>query len=101
MVPHRGLHLRPDTGHRAYEIPLRKFRERSRAWGEVGAGLLYTLTAYAVYVLPVLTYVAQLDSPPENWEQMEIEAVRRLIPGPAEWCLPEDLQCLRRSGFPK
>ncbi|CAK0869911.1 unnamed protein product, partial [Prorocentrum cordatum] len=96
-----GFYLGPDRGHRAYEAPLRKFRERAKAWGEVGAGLLYTLTAYAVYVLPVLAYVAQLDSPPDNWKEIEVEAFRRLLPGPAEWCQPEDLQCLRHLGFPK
>ncbi|CAK0879300.1 unnamed protein product [Prorocentrum cordatum] len=96
-----GFYLGPGCGNRAYDAPLRKYSERAQSWGAVGAGLFYTLAAYSVCVLPVLTFVAQLDRPPPSRVEAEIAAVRRLTPGPGHWCCPLDLRCLEFLGFPK
>lgn len=60
-----------------------------------------TTTAYSVFVLSVLLFVCQLDSPPPEWEQAEAKAMRALAPGPGNWCTPEDLHNLTAMGFTK
>ena len=96
-----GFYLGPGRGHHAYADPLRIYSERASGWGSAGVGLLYTLTAYAVFVLPVLSFVSQLDGPPPDWEETEAAAIRKLFPGPGQWCCPDDLRCLQLLGFPK
>ena len=95
-----GFVLGPERGEIAFDKPLEKFAARARAWGAVGGGLLLTSLAYAVYILPVISFLLQLDGLPEAWGRAEAAAFRALVPGPGEWCGPEDLRSLRRFGFP-
>ncbi|CAK0837520.1 unnamed protein product [Prorocentrum cordatum] len=61
----------------------------------------YTLTAYSVIALPVLSFGAKLDGPPPDWEKTEVAAIRKLFLRPGQWCCPDDLRCLQLLGFPK
>ncbi len=58
-----------------------------------GAGLHLTTLAYAVYILPVVLFVAQLDVPPN--------ALRKLFPGPGRWFRTADMVHLQQLGMPK
>ena len=52
----------------------KKYLERAKIWRKIGGGLHITLQAYRVYVMSVLTFVAQLVAPPPEWEQTERQA---------------------------
>ena len=54
-------------------------------------GLQYSIVAYTIYVLLILSYVAQLCTPPQEAFEAEAEALRDLIPGPGNWCVMNDL----------
>ena len=51
--------------------------------------------------MSVMLFCAQLDPLPTNYEAAEMKAMRRLFPGPFEWCTPQFLKSLRHMGFPK
>ena len=47
-------------------------------------------------------YIAQLDPLPEEWKKTEIRALRKLVPGPGNWCTARDLHLLKAGyHFPK
>ena len=50
------------------------------------------MVAYAVYVLPILGFIAQLATPPEETYKLESKALRIMVPGPYRLALDEDLQ---------
>jgi len=77
-----GFILGPAAKDRSWLKPLRKFEDRAREWGAVGGGMHLTLLAYAVYIFPVLGFVAQLRRPPAEWAEVERRAASRLFPGP-------------------
>jgi hypothetical protein len=70
---------------------LRKYSSAAREWGKLGLGFYYSALAYTIYVLPILSFVAQLSNPPEEAYIAEGKALRDIIPGPFRWILPEDL----------
>jgi hypothetical protein len=96
-----GFHLGPGRQAHTYDKPLQKYATRAAEWGQTGAGLHLTTVAYAVYILPVVLFVAQLDAPPEAWAATEATALRRLLPGPGCWVQPADVRGLKNSGMPK
>ena len=59
------------------------------------------MMAYSVYILLAMLFVTQLDSPPSSWEAVEKTAIRRLLPGPGNWCDIKALRALPYLGFPK
>ena len=61
----------------------------------------WTLLAYHVYILPVVLFVAQLEKVPPRWEDCEIQALQKLLPGPKHWFQADGLRSLRLLGFPK
>ena len=89
-----GFILGPSRGDLTYDKPLSKFAQRAKDWSAVGCGLALTAIAYSVYILPVLLFVAQLDSPPASRTQVEKTVIRRLLPGPANWCTIDALRAL-------
>ena len=60
-------------------------------------GLHAALNTYNMYALPVLLFVAQLESSPPEILRLEEVAVRRVAPGPGLWCSHADLRCPRRQ----
>ena len=78
-----------------------KALSRAQTWASQGLGLFYSLIAYKIYIISVLSFVAQLEEVPVRWEEHEGHILRTLIPGPFRWALPEDFRGLRRDfGFP-
>jgi hypothetical protein len=73
---------------------IRKFLSRARDWGRVGLGLYFSTLAYSVYILPVLSFLAQFRAPSEEVLRAEEEALRGMVPGPFNWCLTNDLFAL-------
>jgi len=56
---------------------------------------------YNTYVLPVLTFVAQLEEVPSTFDKMEKQAMAALIPGPNKWISPDAVKALHRGyGMP-
>jgi hypothetical protein len=60
----------------------------------VGLGLYFSTLAYSVYILPVLSFLAQFRAPSEEALRAEEEALRAMVPGPFNWCLTTDLFAL-------
>ena len=91
-----GFYLGPERGHTTYDKPLAKYRQRAKDWGAAGGGLALSTLAYAVYILPVILFVAQLDGLPPGWPSAEKAALR-----PASWFSVDAVRGLRCLGFPK
>ena len=64
-------------------------------WGSQHLGLQYSTLAYNTYGISVLSYVAQLENPPEALFQLEAAGLRKAAPGPMNWILPQDCWYLR------
>jgi hypothetical protein len=96
-----GFMLGPERGESSWDAALRKFQERALLWAGAGLGLYFTTLAYNIYISSVLGFLLQLEPLPTSWDAEERSSLRRLLPGPAQWILPEDVHNLRRSlGFP-
>jgi hypothetical protein len=96
-----GYYLGPGRGELSWQKPLQKFAERAKFWGQSGGGLHVAAMAYSVYVLPVLTFVAQLEDPPEDWDKLEKAGFGKLVPCPGNSGLPRLAPHLAELGMPK
>lgn len=54
-----------------------------------------TARAYNTFVASVLSYIIQLEQPPNDWKGIEKRAITNLARGPSDWCAVLDLQHLR------
>ena len=96
-----GFVLGPDKGLDSWHKGLEKALVRARTWAAQGLGLYYSLIVYKIYIISVLSFVAQLEEVPAYWEDYEGRILRTLIPGPFRWALPADFRGLQRDyGFP-
>ena len=86
-----GFMIGPLAINKTWEAPLRKYAAAARDWGKQRLGLYYSWMAYAIYVLPILSFVAQLSAPPAEAFEIESKALRDIVPGPYRWVLPADL----------
>ena len=77
-----------------WDKALKKFKDRAREWGRLGLGFCFASLSYSVYILPVLSFLAQFRKPCEKALQAEEEALRMLVPGPWVWCRTSDLYLL-------
>ena len=59
-----------------------------------------TLRALRIFVASVLSYIGQLERPPQDLEQAETQAMRRLAPGPHAWVSLGAMKDLCNLGFP-
>ena len=85
-----GFDIGPGGHATNWEKATRKFLQRSQEWADLGLGMSYAAAAYAIYVLPVLTFIAQICDPPESTYKAEKTAIAKLLPGPFDWCSTED-----------
>ncbi|CAK0869276.1 unnamed protein product [Prorocentrum cordatum] len=72
----------PGRGEVSWDSAAAQFFERSSVWGAARAGMLHAIEAFRVFILPVMTFPAQLDPLPSNCGALEINAIRRRFPGP-------------------
>ena len=56
----------------------------------------YSLTAFNVYILTSVLYVAQLEDVPQWVEHALNKCLRRLILGSEDWISAKDLETLKR-----
>ena len=94
-----GFMVGPGAGSSSWKGALAKYEARSLQWASKHLGLYMTTFAYRVYIQPVLMFVAQLCSPPEELKPLFPWALRRLAPGPGNWILDKDLINLRSYGM--
>ena len=65
-------------------------------------GLYCTATSYNVFALSVLTYLAQILTPPQETLQTETAALQKIAPGPKDWISSTDLVWLQHlTGHPR
>ena len=84
----------PDEGDKSWDGPCLKYTKRATLWGSQPVGLYYSATAYNTFAMSVLSYVAQLENPPEQITELEEKALRRVAPGPGR-AIPSDLWYLQ------
>ena len=96
-----GFVLGPEAGDRTWQKALAQYSKRVELWSQLGLGLHFTTVAYNVYIASLLSFLLQLEVVPVAFRALEASALRRLVPGPAQWILPADLHALRRHyGMP-
>ena len=95
-----GFMLGPGKGTLTWTTPLRKMEDRARFWRSTGCGMLNTLLAYRVYIFPLIGFLLQLETLPQEWKGIEKKICNILFPGPTGWSSPESLQSLKHMGFP-
>ncbi len=81
----------PEAGDSSWTDPLKKYLRTAQQWGKVPMGLQFATVAYGVYILPILSYVAQLEAPPEHAFELEKKVLSIMVPGPYRWILDSDL----------
>lgn len=59
----------------------------------------YAATAYNVFALSTLLYIAQLEPVPEFVLKEERKQVVKMFPGPGAWIIPEDAWFLKECFF--
>jgi hypothetical protein len=84
----------PGKGSHTWDKAAHKYFERAQLWGRQGLGLFYTTTAYNTSVITVLSFIGQLENPPDAVLEIEKVALRHMASGPGNWILPADLQHL-------
>ena len=78
-----------------------KALSRAAAWAWSALGLQFAAEAYNTFVLPTLTFVAQLEKPPPEALQAEDKALFKAAKGPGQWAKKQDLFLLQQSyGLP-
>ena len=92
---HLGYYVGPEKADKSWEEPTAKFLKRCRIWGNQGTGLQLQTLAYNTFILPTLTYIAQLEDPPSETLQAEAQGLKLMIKGPHRWALPPDLWRLK------
>ena len=91
-----GFVIGPEKGDRSWQEPTLKFQQRCQLWEAQGAGLHYHTTAYNTFALSTLTYIAQLEYPPETTLLAEKQGLKKVVSGPYQWAQPEDLWRLKQ-----
>jgi len=94
-----GFVLGPTRGEQAWSDAVRKMHERARVWKGIGGGMCVTLSALRVYVLPLASFLLQLEPLPQNWPSEEMKLVNTLFPGARGWTAPVLMRSLREIGF--
>ena len=94
-----GFVLGPDRATKCWEKACNKYIERARIWGSIGGGFFHTISAYRTYILPVLSFLAQLEVVPSTWEDLEQSACKLLFRGPRNWISAGVLKGLKHIGF--
>ena len=94
-----GFVLGPCRGEEGWKKAILKYRQRARDWGKTGGGMLLDTVAYSVYAFSCLSFLAQLDDPPKDWSDAEMQALQALYTGPRAWAPPSALHGLPLLGF--
>jgi len=61
-------------------------------WGELGTQ--FAVATYNTYILPILSFTAQIAAPTKEVLILEDWGLRKAVPGPGQWVSNEDLWAL-------
>ena len=86
-----GFYIGPGKGTRSWDKPLQKYSQRVSLWSAQGTGLQYSALTYNIFAMSVLSFVSQLESPPEAAYQLEEQELKGAAKGPHRWVTPADL----------
>ena len=81
-----GVYVGPGKHDKSWDRPARKFEERLGEWNWAELGLFQSIRTYNIYVLPLLTFVGQLELLPHHVQQLGERACRQLAPGGGVVC---------------
>ncbi len=84
----------------AWDKAVKKYTSRAGRWSKVGLSLTEAACTYNTFVLPVLSFLGQLDDTPTVVYEAEEAALATMTPGPYRWRSSEDLWMLPQYGLP-
>ena len=61
-----GYVIGPDGHLTNWDKATQKYLKRTQEWADLGLGMLHSAAAYAIYILPILTFLEQPSEPPEE-----------------------------------
>ncbi len=91
-----GYYIGPGKKDSSWSEALSKAEKKVHAWDWAPFGLFYWISAWNIYIVPILRFVAQLEGPPPNLHSRTAAMVRRAAHCSGSSCQPEDLLYLRR-----
>jgi len=94
-----GFYLGPTRGSLIWDTVFAKMQERASVWRKIGGGMLVSVAAYRMYILPLAGFLAQLEDLPPRWKPVEQSLMVTLFPGARGWATPNLLQHLKGLGF--
>ena len=92
-----GFQLGPGKGDSSRQAPFKKYISRLNMWKDQPLGLFWDARVYNTFVLPILTYVAQLETPPEWVLEGVISSFSKAAKGPGKWATATDLWTLKEA----
>ena len=90
-----GVWLGPESRGMTWDGAMRKFVDCARRWSVGAWGLHFMARIYNIYVVSVLSYIAQFYPPSAAVLAAERKAVARCLPGPANWIRLEEAHRLK------
>lgn len=81
----------------SWHVAVRKFEDRVAVWAHRKLGLHYSALTHNTFAVSVLTFLAQLETPPPTALDAETHVRRIVATGPRNCCVPSDLWHLRES----
>ena len=90
-----GFVVGPGKGDQSWIKPSRKYVDRCSIWAGRGHGLQYSALTYNTFAVSTLSYVAQLEQPPDWLYEEERMALKKVASGPRDWAGPDDFWHLK------
>ena len=95
-----GYFIGPGKGDKSWTAALNKAEKQVQAWDWAPLGLFYSASVWNTFIIPIMGFVAQLESPPSNIQDRIAKMLRRAARGPGNWCQADDVLHLKRAfGF--
>jgi len=92
-----GFYVGPGKSDLSWKKPMDKFKERVSMWKDQPLGLFWDARVFNTFAIPILSFVAQLEDPPE-WVMQGIEtSLRKVAKGPGGWASPKDLWAFKEA----
>ena len=96
---HLGFFICPGALCMSWDRPQQKVIQTTMIWSSLKLGVFYNARVYQAFLLPILSFVMQLEDAPSNLEEVFSKVLRLMAPGPGNWATPADLVHLKSSYF--